>query len=214
MNRKTYLFDFDGTLVDSMPYWAEKMLNILREFGIDYPDDIIKTVAPLGDAGTAEYFRDVMGVPLTVPEMIRRMDDYAMDKYRNVILAKAGVPEYLARLKAQGCSLNILTASPRRMVEPCLGRLGLLPLFDNVWSTEDFGMTKSEVRIFEAAAERLGEDLPRVAFFDDNIYAISTAARAGMYTVAVYDLSCVDYTEELKRTADHYIDSFEGMDLV
>jgi HAD superfamily hydrolase (TIGR01509 family) len=205
---KTYLFDFDGTLVDSMPHWAEKMLNILREFDIPYPNDIIKTIAPLGDVGTAEYFRDVMGVPLTVPEMIQRMDAYALDKYRNVIPAKEGVIQYLERLKLEGYSLNILTASPHRMVDACLERLGILGMFDNVWSTEDFGMTKGEVRIFESAAERLGCDIASVAFFDDNFYAISTAVKAGMFTVAVYDLSCEDYTEDLKRVADRYITSF------
>lgn len=211
---KAYLFDFDGTLMDSMPYWAEKMLNILREFGIAYPDDIIKTIAPLGDVGTAEYFRDTMGVPLTVEEMIKRMDAYALDKYKNAVEPKAGVIDYLERLKAAGCSLNILTASPHRMVDVCLRRHGIYGMFDNVWSTEDFGMTKSDVRIFDAAAKRLGRPTSEVAFFDDNHYAISTAVKAGMYTVAVYDLSCADYTETLKRIADRYIETFEGMPLV
>ena len=214
MEQKVYLFDFDGTLVDSMPYWAEKMLNILREFGISYPDDIVKTIAPLGDEGTAIYFRDVMGVPLTIPEMIRRMDDYALDKYKNAVEAKEGVLDYLARLKNEGCSLNILTASPHRMVDVCLERLGIYGMFDNIWSTEDYGMTKGQVEIFTAAAARLGRAASDVAFFDDNYYAISTAAKAGMYTVAVYDLSTVDFTEELKRTADRYIESFVSMDLV
>ena len=211
---KTYLFDFDGTLVDSMPYWSEKMLNILREFSIPYPDDIIKTIAPLGDEGTAIYFRDVMGVPLTVSEMIARMDAYALDKYENAVEMKDGVMEYLYTLKREGCSLNILTASPHRMVDVCLRRLGIYSLFDNVWSTEDFGMTKGETEIFRVAAARLGRDVSDVAFFDDNYYAISTAARAGMYTVAVYDLSTEDFTEELKKTADRYIESFVSMEPV
>ena len=42
----TYLFDFDGTLVDSMPNWAKQMLSILDDYNVDYPDDIIKTVTP------------------------------------------------------------------------------------------------------------------------------------------------------------------------
>ena len=214
MEQKAYLFDFDGTLVDSMPYWSEKMLNILREFGIPYPDHIIKIIAPLGDVGTAEYFRDTMGVPLSVEEMIERMDAYALDKYRNAVEMKAGVAEYLHRLKAAGCSLNILTASPHRMVDVCLKRLGIYELFDHIWSTEDFGKTKSDVTIFTDAADQLGRDVRDVAFFDDNFYAISTAVKAEMYTVAVYDLSCADYENDLRRIANRYIESFEGMEIV
>jgi HAD superfamily hydrolase (TIGR01509 family) len=214
MEQKTYLFDFDGTLVDSMPYWSEKMLNILREFRIPYPDNIIKIIAPLGDVGTAEYFRDTLGVPLTVEEMIERMDAYALDKYSNTIELKAGVYDYLQALKNAGCSINILTASPHRMVDPCLKRIGIYDLFDHIWSTEDFGKTKGDVTLFTDAAAILGRDVADVAFFDDNFYAISTAVKAQMYTVAVYDLSCADYEPELRRIADRYIESFEGMELV
>ena len=52
---KAYLFDFDGTLVDSMPTYVSVMLRILDENGVKYEDDIIKTITPLGYKGTAEY---------------------------------------------------------------------------------------------------------------------------------------------------------------
>lgn len=52
-----YIFDFDGTLVDSMQQWSGKMLHILDENNIAYPPDVIKIITPLGDRGTAEYFR-------------------------------------------------------------------------------------------------------------------------------------------------------------
>ena len=51
---KTYLFDFDGTLVDSMPIYASMMLRILDEQGVAYGEDIIKIITPLGYAGTAK----------------------------------------------------------------------------------------------------------------------------------------------------------------
>ena len=102
----TYIFDFDGTLVDSMPYWAQKVLGILDDCGVDYPSDIIKIVTPLGDRGTAEYMRDALGVPLALEEIFRQMDEFALVKYRDVIEIKEGVREYLARLRAAGCTLH------------------------------------------------------------------------------------------------------------
>ena len=59
-----YLFDFDGTLVDSMPTFIAVMLRILDENNIKYEDDIIKIITPLGYAGTAGYFRK-LGVTLS-----------------------------------------------------------------------------------------------------------------------------------------------------
>ena len=165
----SYLFDFDGTLVDSMPSWAEKVLNILRECGVDYPADIINIVTPLGDRGTAEYMRDVLGVPLSLEEIFRQMDEYALPKYRDEIVLKEGVREYLARLRDGGCTLHVLTASPHKMVDPCLKRLGIFGWFDNVWSTDDFGMVKSDTAIYRAAAERIGVDVSEAVFFDTSV---------------------------------------------
>ena len=201
----TYIFDFDGTLVDSMPYWAQKVLGILDDCGVDYPSDIIKIVTPLGDRGTAEYMRDTLGVPLPLEEIFRQMDAFALVKYRDVIEIKEGVREYLARLRAAGCTLHVLTASPHKMVDPCLTRLGILDWFDNVWSTDDFGMVKSDTAIYRAAVEKIGVDVCDAVFFDDNLTAVQTAAEAGLCTVGVYDPSSEEYIEAIRGAADYYV---------
>ncbi len=208
---KYYLFDFDGTLVDSMPCWSQKMLNILDETNTPRPKDIIKTITPLGDAGTAAYFRDVLGVGLTKEEMFAIMDAYALPRYRDEIPAKEGVAVYLRALRAGGCSLNVLTASPHRMLDPCLKRLGLYALFDNVWSCDDFGTTKSDPGIYLSAVSRMGCTPGETVFFDDNVHAVKTAACAGLGTVGVYDDSAADFAYEMKQTADRYIMTFAGL---
>ena len=207
----TYIFDFDGTLVDSMPSWAEKVLNILRECGVEYPADIINIVTPLGDRGTAEYMRDVLGVPLSLEEIFRQMDEYALPKYRDEIVLKEGVREYLARLRDGGRTLHVLTASPHKMVDPCLKRLGIFDWFSNVWSTDDFGMVKSDPRIYLAAADRIGVDVSDAVFFDDNLMAIRTARAAGMYAVGVYDASSDALVEEIRAAADLYVRSMSEL---
>ena len=57
-----YLFDFDGTLVDSMPTFVSVMLRILDENNIPYEEDIIKVITPLGLNGTAEYYINDLGL--------------------------------------------------------------------------------------------------------------------------------------------------------
>lgn len=211
MNPTAYLFDFDGTLVDSMPTWSAKMLNILEKNRIAYPSDIIKQITPLGDLGTAMYFREKLGVRLSVEEMQEQMDAYALPRYRDTIVLKEGVRDYLLRLKARGSSLNVLTASPHRMLDPCLRRNGIWDLFDNIWSCDDFGTTKSDPQIYVEAVGRIGSEIGSTVFFDDNLLAVQTAARAGLRTVAVFDASGADFRTELTRIADRYIDSFSEL---
>ncbi len=208
---KILLFDFDGTLVNSMPAWSKKMINILEKTNTPYPPDLIKKIAPLGDVGTAKYFREELGVKLSEAEMFSLMDEYALPEYRDNIHAKTGVAEFLHYAKAKGCSLNVLTASPHKMLDVCLQRLGFFTLFDNVWSSDDFGTTKSDVKIYKAVAEKLGTETKNIVFFDDNVTAIKTAATAGLATVGVYDSTGEDFYEEMIKAANRYIHSFDEL---
>ena len=200
----TYLFDFDGTLVDSMPTFEAIMLRILDEYKIEYTSDIIKIITPLGYHGTAEYFRS-LGIPSTATALTEKMMAYAAEEYEKRVPAKAGTVEALTQLKSRGASLNVLTASPHAMLDPCLKRLGIWDLFDNVWSCDDFETTKANPEIYRLAAEKMGCEVGEVIFVDDNVNAVATAKSAGMRSWGIFDLSSASYIEEMKRTADRYV---------
>ena len=208
---KTYLFDFDGTLVDSMPTFSSVMLRVLDENGVDYPDDVIKIITPLGYGGTARYFKEELGMKISLDEISKSIYAYALDAYENRIPAKENVIEALHALKARGDELNVLTASPHPMLDPCLKRLGIYDLFTNVWSCEDFGTTKADPEIYRMAAKRIGKDVSEVIFLDDNLGADTTAKSAGMVVYGVFDESSREYVEEMKAITDKYIYDFSEL---
>ena len=207
---KTYLFDFDGTLVNSMPTFISVMLRILDEHKIKYGDDIVKVITPLGYHGTAEHFRK-LGIAMPTEELVKTMNDYAYCEYENNIQAKAGVVETLKALSERGDSLNILTASPHKMLDVCLKRLGIWDLFDNVWSSDDFQTTKSNPEIYKMAAGKIGVPVEKIIFVDDNANAVKTAKLAGALAYGIYDDSSADYIEEMQSVSDRYIKSFDEL---
>lgn len=207
----TYLFDFDGTLVDSMPTYVSAMLRILDENKIPYDNGIIKIITPLGLNGTAAYYIDQLGVNMTREQLICVMKEYMLDAYFHTIPAKPNVPEVLKALKTRGASLNVLTASPHITLDACLKRLGLWELFDNVWSCDDFATTKADPQIYVMAAERLQTSADRVLFLDDNLNADTTAKAAGMPVCGVYDDSSKDYVDQIKAVTDYYIYDFQEL---
>lgn len=207
---KTYLFDFDGTLVDSMPTFVSSMLRILDENGISYSDDIVKIITPLGVDGTAEYYIK-LGLEKSKNEIIDLMKEYMLDGYFYKIPAKNNVISTLLKLKESGADLNVLTASPHITLDACLKRLGIFDLFTNVWSCDDFGTTKADPEIYKMAAERLGKNVEKVLFLDDNLNADKTAKAAGMTVCGVYDDSSRDYVEDIKTAADYYIYDFSEL---
>jgi len=206
----TYLFDFDGTLVDSMPNFSRVMKQILDENGVEYGEDIIKIITPLGNLGTAKYFIE-LGVKKTEKELLALMDKYAVEGYTYTIPAKNNVVAVLKQLKERGDSLNVLTASPHNLLDPCLKRLGLFDWFDNVWSCDDFGTTKADPYIYVSAAEKTGVPVGDVLFLDDNCNADKTAKAAGMQVCGVYDDSSAEYVEEMKSICHHYIYDFSEL---
>lgn len=206
----TYLFDFDGTLVDSMPTYVAAMLRILDENGIAYDDGLIKTITPLGLIGTAKYYMG-LGVPMTMEALVNKMGEYMLDGYFYRIPAKSNVIPVLKQLKERGCGLNVLTASPHITLDACLKRLGIYDIFDNVWSCDDFETTKADPEIYKMAAQRMGVPVEEVLFLDDNLNADLTAKAAGMRVCAVYDPSSAEYEAEMRAATDYYIHDFSEL---
>ena len=211
MQHKYYLFDFDGTLVDSMPTFCSCMLRILDENHISYPPDITKTITPLGLSGTAEYFISNLGLQMDKEQLMSLMTEYMRDAYFHTIPTKSNVERVLKELKSRGASLNILTASPHITLDACVKRLGMWELFDNIWSCDDFATTKANPDIYRQVAQRLGTTVENVLFLDDNINADQTAKAAGMQVCGVFDPSSEDMVEQMKAVNDYYIFDFKEL---
>ena len=203
-----FIFDMDGTLIDSMDAYGGAMVRFLDDNKIEYPSDIVKRITPLGFKGSAEYFL-TLGAKKTINEMLEDFTDYMIEPYTKTIPEKEGVTETLLRLKKEGHSLNVLTASPHVTLDPCLKRLGLFDLFENVWSCDDFGMTKSEPEIYVEAARRLGTTVSECIFIDDNVNAVKTAKEAGMHAWGIYDKSSDSYVDEMKEISERYLYTFK-----
>ncbi len=209
--KRVALFDLDGTLVDSSSRFSAGILTILDENGIEYDrDEMINIITPLGYIKSAEYFI-TLGVKGTVEELVDKMSKNLVNEYSTNIFLKSYVKEFLLKLKNDGYSLYVLTASPHLVTDPCLKNNGVYELFDNIWSVEDYGISKSEVEIFYKAAENMNCEPSDVLYFEDNVTAVINSTKAGYKTVAVKDNQTAKDIDTIKKTASKYIESFKEM---
>lgn len=208
--KQIYVFDFDGTLVDSVAYYTRATLRIFDEAGISYPADIMTTLTPLSFSQTAEYFVQA-GVKGTVEELIQRLGAYLMDEYAHHIKVKPFVLEALRALKEQECRLFILSASPHIALEACMANNGMTSLFEKIFSCDDFGLPKTDVNIYLQLAHRLGCAPQEIRFFDDNLLALKAAEQAGFRIRGVFDEHS-DYTPaQMAAVSPDYISSFDEL---
>ena len=210
MKKRCYLFDFDGTLVDSMPTYAKTIFRILEEHGVTPPEGLIKTIATMGTVASAHHLSS-LGVPKSPDEILLLMKEYLLDAYLNTIPLKEGVLPALFRWKEEGIPMAVLTASPHLSLDPCLKRLGIYDWFDHVWSTDDFGLSKTDPALYRAVSEELGIPFCDILFFDDNAEAGRTAQTVGMKYCAVADVTNSEYQEAMKQSADYYAEKLTDL---
>ena len=206
--QKICVFDLDGTLVDSMPSFTRGILKIADDAGLTYDGELIKILTPLGYTKSAEYYVRELGVPDTVENIVHRIEENLLYEYTNNIVTKPGVVEYLTRLHAEGARLFVLTASPHLVTDVCLKKNGIWKLFEQVWSVEDFGLSKSDTPLFFEVAKRIGCERGDVHYFDDSLIALANAKRSDYRTYAVYDAQTPDEVERMKREHDVFVASF------
>ena len=200
-----FLFDFDGTLVNSMDTFSRCVLTILDKFGVNYPDDIIKTCTPLGAKDSPKYCVNTFSMPISEEKFHDMMLEVAIPDYENSIPEKDGVTETMKALRERGYSLSILTGSPHETLDPAFNRLGFGELFENAWSVDDFPMNKADPKIYLRVAELLGVSPENICFLDDNINANRAAKQAGLKVVGVYDISSEASIDDMKRELDGYV---------
>ena len=201
---KGAIFDFDGTLVDSMFIWDNIGEEYLRSLGKEPHEDLKETFMTLTLEEAAEYYREHYGVPLSVKEIVDGVNAMVEQTYRTKVTLKPGIAEYFAWLKGNGVRMCVATVTDRYLVEETLERLGVRHYFSEIFTCAEVGFGKDKPIIYQKALDHLGTEKRDTYVFEDLPFALNTAKTDGFPTVGVYDRHEV-HQDELKELADYYI---------
>ena len=204
---KGAIFDFDGTLVDSMFIWDTIGEDYLRSLGKEPHEDLKETFMTLTLEQAAEYYRTHYGVTLSVKEIVDGVNTMVEGIYRTRVALKQGVADFLAQLKENGTRMCIATVTDRYLVEETLDRLGILQYFSEIFTCAEVGYGKDKPIIYRKALEHLGTMKNETYVFEDSLFALKTAKADGFTTVGVYDRH-ENRQDNLKNLADYYIVDF------
>jgi len=212
MKLKGAIFDLDGTLLDSMPFWESIGKEYLKQKGFNPPENLNEILAAMNLAQSARYFKEVYSIPDSEEEIIREIIGLIESGYRYTLPLKASVIPFLDKLYQNKVRMCVATATDYDLAKAALERLGVMKYFNFILSCSQSGVGKDEPEFFFKVLELLKTPQHETMVFEDALHAIKSAKAAGLMVTAIYDKSAHRYQEEIKAIADIYLYSFaDGM---
>lgn len=186
------IFDMDGTLIDSMGYWRTVALEFLEAKGIRASRELRERVYLSSVRSTPAIFREYFDIPETDAQMNAFFDARMAEHYQRDIALKPHALDYLDKLRRKGTLCVLATATWREQTLPLMERLGALDYFrrdgrEYIVCRDEMGMMKSSDEYYPALCARFGLEPGSSVVFEDALYSMLTARRAGLRVWAIDD---------------------------
>ncbi|MFR7591586.1 MAG: HAD family hydrolase [Longibaculum sp.] len=210
---KTYIFDLDGTLLDSLKVWEHVGNRYLRSLGIQGSQDLDEIVADMTLSEASLYMKEQYHLSQSVKEIIDGIHKQIEKQYTYEIQMKQGVLEFLQKCHQEHIRMCIFTASDLILVQKALLRLEIIYYFDKIYTCETLGYTKNQKESYLAIVKDLDCQKAECIVVEDACYAIQTAKKAGFYVKAIYDSYNKDDWNTICSIANQCYLSFEKMEV-
>ncbi len=207
MNITGAIFDFDGTLFDSMHVWKGIRYNFMNELGIKLTEEDKKIFEGLFLRESLLVAIDRFGLAQTYEQLLERLFEYIKKRYLKETEPKNDIIEFLEKLKAKGVKMGIATATGESALVAVLEKYNMSHYFSAIYSTYTVGASKTEPKVYDVVLDSLGTDKSTTWVFEDALYAAKTAKANGYNLVGIYDVS-EPRQNELKEIADIYIHNY------
>ena len=204
---KGAIFDFDGTLVDSMFIWDRFGEDYLRSLGKEPRECLAETFRTFTLEQSAIYYKEHYGVTLSVQEIIDGINAAVAEIYRTKVTLKNGVKNFLESLRLSEVKMCIATVTDKPIVDEVLQRLGIRSYFDKIFTCAEVGHNKETPLIYREALTYLGTRKDETIVLEDTLHALITAKNDGFPVVAVYD-AYETQQPLMKANADYYISDY------
>jgi HAD superfamily hydrolase (TIGR01509 family) len=178
------LWDMDGTLVDTEPYWIAEERALVELHGGVWTDEHAYQLVGNDLMVSARYILDHAPVPLTPVEVVNELLAGVVRRVSRHVPWQPGARELLEALGEAGVPCALVTMSWRSLADVFVGSLPV-GTFAAVITGDEVVHGKPHPEPYRAAARALGVELHRCVAIEDSPPGVASAVAAGVPTIAV-----------------------------
>jgi HAD superfamily hydrolase (TIGR01509 family) len=178
------LWDMDGTLVDTEPYWISAEMALARQHGGTWSAEQGLELVGRDLLESGRYIRTHMGIDLSPEEIVEELLDSVIQQVGRAVPWRAGARELLASLRENGVPCALVTMSYARFVDPILAALPA-DTFATVVTGDAVDHGKPHPEPYLAAARQLDVLASECLAIEDSALGATSAAAAGCTVLCV-----------------------------
>ena len=203
---RAVIFDLDGLLADSEPWWNQIDAKLLAEYGVTYRGEYHRNVLGVSYRLAIEFYKNAFHISAPVEELMRRRGEIATEFFANRVGLFPSAKVTLERLREMKLYLALATSSVSASARPFLERTGIRSLFSVVVTGDEVQQGKPHPDIYLRAAKKLGISPAACLVIEDALAGIAAAKAANMRVAAIPDRRFVD-PREYEMKADYVLGS-------
>lgn len=203
---RAVIFDLDGVLADSEPWWNEIDKKLLAEHRVTYRGQYHRNVLGVSYRAAVEFYKKAFQIGAPVEELMRRRGEIATEFFANRIGLFPLVKATLEQLRDMKLRLAVATSSVGASARPFLDRTGITSFFKVIITGEEIECGKPHPDIYLRAAEKLDVPVGVCLVIEDALSGIAAAKAANMLVAAIPDARFVD-RRRYEKEADYVLAS-------
>jgi HAD superfamily hydrolase (TIGR01509 family) len=200
------IFDLDGVLADSEPWWNQIDAKLLSEYGVGYRGEYHRNVLGVSYRLAIEFYRNAFHISASAEELIRRRGEIATDFFAKHVGLFAAAKTTLEQLRDMKLPLAVATSSVSASARPLLDRTGIRSLFSVVITGDEVQQGKPHPDIYLRAADKLGISPEGCLVIEDSLAGMAAGKAANMRVAAIPDRRFVD-PQAYEKKADYVLGS-------
>ena len=203
---RAVIFDLDGVLADSEPWWNQIDAKLLAEYGVRYDGEHHRNVLGVSYRVAVEFYKNAFHLSAPVEELMRRRGEIATEFFANHVGLFPSAKTALKQLRDMELTLAVATSSVSASADPFLDRTAIRSFFKVVVTGDQIERGKPHPDIYLLVAKKLKVAPDLCLAIEDALSGVAAAKAAGMRVVAIPDTRFVD-PHTYETAADYVVGS-------